>query len=384
MLMRNVCFFTGTRAEYGLLRSVMAHVRQRGNVRMSVIVSGMHLDDRYGHTVDEIVADGMPVDARVEVLAGGTTEISVCTAMGLGMIRYADTLARLSPDVVVLLGDRFEAFAMAAAATVCRIPLAHIHGGEATEGLIDEPFRHSITKMSHLHFTSCEAYRRRVVQLGEHPDRVFNVGSLGVEAVQSLALPDEHALRAELDLGESPFFLCTYHPVTLEDDNETVQMDAIFTALDRFPEHLVVFTGANADPCGARVNAMLRERGARDSRYRFHLSLGQKRYLAAARAAACVIGNSSSGIIEVPSLGTPVLDIGDRQRGRVRSASVLHCVPEADAIASALAVALSSGHSALVAEAVNPHDLPGTSEAIASVLEGFPLDGILKKGFFDV
>jgi UDP-hydrolysing UDP-N-acetyl-D-glucosamine 2-epimerase len=335
--MRTIAVFTGTRAEYGLLKSVMQGIMRHDGCSLHTIVSGSHLGAKHGQTLDEIHADGIPVHDCAEMLLSSDSPAGVSAAMGIGLIRYADILARVRPDILVLLGDRFEALAMASAATLCGVPIAHIHGGEVTEGAIDDAFRHAITKMSHLHFTSCEAHRQRVIQLGEHPDRVFNVGSLGVEAIQTLDFIPEDELRRDLQINASvPYVLCTFHPVTLEAGQEMAQLDALLQALDTFPEYVVVFTGANADPGGNRINETLVKRAACDGRYRFFMSLGQRRYLSAAKHAACVIGNSSSGIIEVPSLGVPVVDIGNRQKGRIRTESVLHCEPESRVISDSL------------------------------------------------
>jgi UDP-N-acetyl-D-glucosamine 2-epimerase, UDP-hydrolysing len=384
--MKTICVFTGTRAEYGLLRPVMRRIRDDGACRLATIVTGAHLGLSTGHTVDEMEADGMPVDYRVETLMDGDDRNAVCTAMGLGIMRYGDALASLRPDIVVVLGDRYEALALAAATTVHGVPVAHIHGGETTLGAMDETFRHAVTKMSHLHFTSCEAYRNRVVQLGEAPERVWNVGSLGVENIHRLPLPDERSIRARLDLdGTTPYILCTLHPETRGGHDEESLCREFLNALDRFPHHAVVFTGANTDPGGGRVNAVLSAYAERHrDRCRFFMSLGVANYLAAAAHAACVAGNSSSGILEVPSLKTPVVDIGERQEGRIRSAAVLHSGATGEAIAKAVETALTEAHRRAAAEASNPYDKPGTAENICRTLYENIGRTTLKKPFYDL
>jgi len=383
--MRTVAVFTGTRAEYGLLKNVMLGILQRGDCTLHTIVSGSHLAAGYGQTVAEIHADGIPVHDCPEILPARASAVGVCTAMGIGLIRYADILEKARPDILVLLGDRYEALAMAAAATVCLVPTAHISGGEATECIMDESFRHCITKMSHLHFTTCEAHRQRVIQLGEEPDRVFNVGSLGVENACSTPALGEGEIRAELGLeAEARYLLCTMHPLTLEHTAADEQIAGLLEALSSFPDHAVVFTAANADPGGESLNALLRRHVAEHPRCRFFPSLGQTRYFSAVRHAACVLGNSSSGVLEVPSFHTPVIDIGDRQKGRIRAASVLHCEADAASIRKALAFALSEEYKTQFALAENPYDRPGTARAIVERLSSWPLDNILKKHFYAV
>ncbi|PMS15872.1 UDP-N-acetylglucosamine 2-epimerase (hydrolyzing) [Trinickia dabaoshanensis] len=384
--MKTICFFTGTRAEYGLLRPLMKAVQATPGMRLRTLVTGAHLAESQGHTWREIEADGLPIDERVEILQDGSTDTSVCTAMGLGIMRYGESLKRLAPDLLVILGDRFEALAAAAAATVCKVPIAHIHGGELTLGAMDDAFRHAITKMSHLHFTSTEAYRRRVIQLGEAPARVFNVGALGVENIKALPLASRQQVEQRLELPpDQPYFLVTFHPATLDAQPPREQLEALLGALDAFPDHVCVFTGANADPGGGELNRLLAlSAQARPGRFRFSMSLGVTLYLSSARYASAVIGNSSSGIIEIPSLGVPTVDIGTRQEGRIRSDSVLHCEPDAAAIEAAIATAIGVDFRKLAASASNPYDRPGTSRSIIDAVLASNLEALREKPFHDV
>lgn len=384
--MRTICFFTGTRAEYGLLRPLMRAIDASAEATLKTLVTGSHLGASSGATWREIDEDGLPIDERVEVLLDSGTDVGVCTAIGLGVMRYAEALKRLNPDILVVLGDRFEALAAAIAATVCKIPVAHIHGGELTLGAMDDAFRHAITKMSHLHFTSTEAYRQRVIQLGEAPTRVHYVGALGVENLRTLPLVDRAEVERRLDLAAAePYFLVTFHPATMEADSPSAQVQALLDALDAFPDHVVVFTGANADPGGSDLNRLLAAHAARSpQRFRFSMSLGATLYLSAARAARAVVGNSSSGIIEVPSLGVPTVDIGTRQQGRIRSASVVHCAPDAASIEAAIARAISGDFRAQAATAINPYERPGTSRDIVHHLLTWNLDDALHKPFYDL
>lgn len=383
--MPSICFFTATRAEYGLLKPVMRLVAQNADACLRLLVSGAHLDPGFGHTLDEILADGFQADERIALPPIGGSALDVAEATGSGITLYAPALQRLRPDILVLLGDRYETFAAATAAHICGIPVAHIHGGETTEGAIDEAFRHAITKMSHLHFTSCEAYRQRVIQLGEAPDRVFNVGSLGVENAKTTACYSEQESRERLGLDAGmPYIVCTMHPATLDEAPIPEQIRGLLEALDSFAKYAIIFTGANADPGGIEMNALLQDFVAKRPAHRFFMSLGQRLYFSAVRYAACVIGNSSSGIIEAPSFGVPVIDIGDRQTGRIRAASVLHCDQNMDAIAGTLATALRPDYKNSIADRPNPYEHPGTAKRIAEILLSFSARRILFKHFHDM
>ncbi len=380
---RRIVVFTGTRAEYGLLRGLLA-LLAAPRADLHLLVSGAHLEPRYGHTVDEIRRDDLAPAHLVDIALVDDTPRGVCRSMGKAMEGYGRVLDELRPDVMVILGDRYEAFCAGAAATVQRVPLAHLHGGELTRGAMDEVFRHGLTKMSHLHFSSCEAYRRRIIQLGEHPERVWNVGALGVENAKKVPLLSEAEIRAVLDIPAGrPYLVATWHPETLDPQSGENRLAAILDALAAFPDLTTVFTGANADMGGSRLNDLLRSRAAADPSLRFVASLGLVRYLSAARYAAGVVGNSSSGVVEIPGLGVPVLDIGSRQLGRERSRAVLHCEPETPAVRQALERLLSESCRHEARTLPNPYDKPGTATAIADVLLSFPLTNILMKEFYD-
>jgi UDP-hydrolysing UDP-N-acetyl-D-glucosamine 2-epimerase len=384
--MRTICIFTGTRAEYGLLRPLIRALAARPDVTVKLLATGSHVAESSGATWREIAEDGLAIDERIEVLMDSASETGVYTAMGLGMIRYGDAFQRIGPDLLVVLGDRFEAFAAAAAATVCKIPIAHLHGGELTFGAIDESFRHAITKLSHLHFAGTEAYRTRVIQLGESPDRVFAVGALGVENIRTLALCDKDEVERRLGIEpRQPYFLVTFHPATLSKKRPEAQLNALLDALEQFPDHTVVMTGANADAGGMAINQLLVKRATESpGRYRFFMSLGARLYLSAARSAAAVVGNSSSAIIEVPTLGVPSIDVGPRQAGRVRGDSVITCDDDTAQIVDALRRALSAEFRQRAAGALNPYDRPGTTAQIVDVLVSRDLSDLLHKTFYDL
>jgi GDP/UDP-N,N'-diacetylbacillosamine 2-epimerase (hydrolysing) len=306
--------------------------------------------------------------------------------MGLAVAGYGEALAELEPDVIVILGDRYEALCLAVAAQIHRIPVAHIHGGELTEGLIDEAFRHSITKMSHLHFPSCDSYRSRILQLGEQPNQVFNVGALGVENIRNISLLDVGELSDSIGFPlDAPFFLVTFHPVTLESETAGEQLDELFAAFDMFPDHRVLMTKANSDSGGQIINSKLEAYAALNSdRCLAVASLGLVRYLSAMRIAAAVVGNSSSGILEAPSFKVPTVNIGDRQKGRVRAQSVVDCEPDRNSIKMALDSVLDSKFRETLADMNSPFERPNTAATIVEVIASAKLEGLLKKPFYNL
>jgi GDP/UDP-N,N'-diacetylbacillosamine 2-epimerase (hydrolysing) len=385
-LKRKICVYTSTRAEYGLLRSVMQEIRAADTLQLQILASGMHLSPEFGMTIREIRADGLEPDETIEILLSGDTPTAICKSMGLAMVGYGEAIERLRPDMILLLGDRFETFCMAAAAQVCRVPLAHIHGGETTEGAIDEAFRHSITKMSHLHFASCEEYRQRIIQLGEAPERVFNVGALGVENIRRMPLMERNELSEAIGFNlEKPYFLVTFHPVTLEISTSEEQFQALLDALDAFPEYHVIFTKANADTDGRVINRLIDEYAEKQpERCLAAASLGSLRYLSALQYSTAVLGNSSSGIIEAPSFKIPTVNIGDRQKGRIQAACILNCSPDANAIRQTIGRALSPAFQESLSGIANPYDRPGTGSTIVGLLEKTDILGNTKKTFHDV
>ncbi|HYD25604.1 MAG TPA: UDP-N-acetylglucosamine 2-epimerase [Croceibacterium sp.] len=382
---RRVCIVTGTRAEYGLLREVVRGVRDAAELKLQLVVTGMHLSPEFGFTIAEIEADGIPIAERVEMLLSSDSAVGVTKSTGIGLIGFADSFARLQPDLVVLLGDRFEILAAASAALFARIPIAHIHGGETTEGAFDEAIRHSVTKMSHLHFVTAEPYRRRVIQLGEAPERVFTVGSLGAEAARNLALLDRHALEDSLGfgLGERNL-LVTFHPPTLDETDAARQMQAMLEALGALGDHThIFFTMPNADTRGRELGAMVERFVDGRANARAYQSLGQLRYLSLMALVDGVVGNSSSGVIEAPAFGVPTVNIGDRQAGRLRAPTIVDCAPHREAIAAALEKILSSEFRN-AATRDSSHGTGGAAAAIVRKLREHPLDGLVKKRFHDL
>jgi GDP/UDP-N,N'-diacetylbacillosamine 2-epimerase (hydrolysing) len=382
---RKICVVTGTRAEFGLLRWLMQEIEASDALTLQVIATGMHLSPEFGSTYREIEQAGFKIDARIETLLSADTASAVTKSMGLGLIGCADAYARLAPDLVVLLGDRFESFASAAAAMISGIPIAHLHGGETTEGAFDEAIRHSITKMSHLHFVAAEDYRNRVIQLGEQPERVFLVGGLGIDAIKRTTLMTREALEVSLNFAFGPRnLLITFHPVTLESQSSAHQMRELLTALDGLKDTHLIFTMPNADTGGRELMAMVDAFVAIHPNARAYSSIGQLRYLSCMQFVDGVVGNSSSGLTEAPSMGIGTIDIGDRQRGRLRAASVVHCEARHEQIAQALRKLFSTAFKASLQHIVNPYGTGGASKRIAEVLAAYPLDQRMKKKFHDL
>jgi len=380
--MKKICVVTGTRAEYGLLYRVMREIEQSERLELQLAVTGMHLSPEFGLTYREIERDGFSIDAKVEMLLSSDTPLGTAKSMSLGVSGFADAFARLAPDAVLVLGDRYEIFAAAQAAYVMGLPVAHIAGGETTEGAVDEGFRHSVTKMSLLHFVSAEPYRTRVIQLGEDPARVFNVGSTGLDYLTRMELPGRDELQRELDFAfGSPLFLVTYHPATLGEPAESFAQ--LLRALDRFPEASVIFTYPNSDASGRAIIAMIEEHTASRGNCRAFVSLGQRRYLSALKHADLALGNSSSGLTEAPSFRTPTVNVGVRQQGRLRASSVIDVSPDAGAIEAAIARALSPEFRRIAANTQNPYGAGDASAAIVRELEKADFS-VIRKKFYDI
>ena len=386
--MKRIGIMTGTRAEYGLLKPLMQEINKDNDLELYLIVSGMHLSPEFGMTYQEIEEDGFEINAKVEMLLSSDSPAGISKSIGLGVIGFADEFQRADLDMLILLGDRYEALSAAICAMVMRIPIAHLHGGELTEGAIDEGIRHSITKMSYLHFTSTEQYRNRVIQLGENPERVFYVGALGVENIKKINLMTKEELERSIhfEIDENTVIV-TYHPVTLENNTVEEQFLNLLKVLDRNPKIRMIFTKANADTNGRIVNELIDKYAAQNSeRACAFMSLGQKRYLSALKYCRIVIGNSSSGIIEAPSFGKPIINIGDRQKGRICADSVINCGYTQQEIQRAMETALTEEFENKARNCRNPYEKENTAANIISVIKDYLLnDKIkLKKGFYDI
>ncbi len=386
MAKRKICVVTGSRAEYGILYWLLKEIQEDSDLILQVVVTGMHLSVEHGLTYRVIEDDGFAISAKVEMLLASDTPVGIAKSVGVGIMGFADAFAALKPDIVVLNGDRFDIFAAAQAAMIARIPIAHTHGGEATEGRRDEAIRHSVTKMSSFHFVAAEPYRRRVIQLGESPERVFNVGTPGLDNLKRLKLLDRRDFEKASDfkLG-TPTFLVTYHPVTLSKTPPREPMENLLRALNRFPEAKIIFTKANADTEGRIINEMIDQYVHQDPmRAKAFISMGQVLYLSALTHVDVVIGNSSSGLTEAPAVRKATVNIGDRQRGRLRASSVIDCTEDESAIVSAIRKALSPGFREALKNVSSPYGEGNASVKIKKYLKEVNLDDVLMKRFYDI
>lgn len=377
-----ISILTTTRAEYGLLREVIFKLSKIADIDARVVVSGTHVSIDHGYTINEIVKDNVQIDKQIEILCEGNHQNTTSEIMGIAQIKFSEYFNELKPDALLVLGDRFETLAVVLSALVLQIPIFHIHGGETTQGAIDEAIRHSITKCSVLHFTSTEEYRRRVIQLGEQPHFVFNVGSLGVENVLNLELLSREELAKNLNFElDDKYAVMTYHPVTLEQQNIEQQVDNLLTVIKMNQDIMFLVTKANADQNGNYINSRLEEAKNVISNMKLYDSLGVIKYLSAVKYAQFVIGNSSSGIIEVPSFGIPTINIGNRQKGRIQAKSIINCESTVEDINNSINTALNHVKNSID----NPYYKAGTSDSIVSIIHEFIMQPInLQKEFFDL
>lgn len=363
----------------------MKEIQQDDELELQLVVTGMHLSPEFGLTYKQIEQDGFIINEKVEMLLSADTPSSISKSIGLGTIGFADVFSRLEPNLIVLLGDRFETFAAAQTAMIQRIPIAHIHGGELTEGLIDDPIRHSISKMAHLHFTAAEPYRQRVIQMGEQPNRVFNVGAPGIDGIKKMALLEKNELSNALDFNMTSFFLITLHPITLENETSLYYVENLLNALDKFPDYQLVFTKTNADTEGRVINERIEKYVIENaSNSRLYDSLGQARYLSSLKHCSAVIGNSSSGLIEAPVFGKPTVNIGDRQRGRLKADSVIDCGGHFEEIEQAINKALSPEFQKNIQKMNLPYGSGNTTGKIVDIIKNANLENIIKKEFYDI
>ena len=384
--MKKICVVTGTRAEYGLLYWLIKGVADEMSLQLQLLVTGMHLAPEYGLTYKEIEADGFVIDKKVDILLNSDTSLGICKSLGIGVMGFAEAFAELQPHFVLVLGDRFEILAAATAAYISNIPVVHLHGGESTEGAFDEGIRHAVTKMSHLHFVATDIYRKRVIQLGEQPDRVFTVGAMGIENINRLRLlsREEFEESIQFKLGRRNL-LVTFHPVTLEKGQAAAQFSELLSALDALPDVHIIFTMPNADTENRQLIKMI------EAYVEQHLgrtcaftSLGQIRYLSALQWVDAVVGNSSSGLLEAPSFKIGTINIGDRQKGRIKAESVIDCKPDSASINSALETLYTPEFQERLRHVNNPYGTASPSAAIIEILKRAEPEKLLKKSFFDV
>lgn len=385
--MKRICILTATRAEYSLLKPLIVKLSEEKQFEIFTVVTGMHLSTEFGLTYKEIEKDNIPINRKIPILLSSDSPASVSKAMGLALIEFSSYFEEIRPDILIVLGDRYETISVCLAAMNEKIPIVHIHGGEKTEGVIDEAIRHSITKMSVLHFTSTEEYRKRVIQLGEQPNSVFNVGALGVENIKNLPLLSKEALEKEINFKfNKNVIMVTYHPVTLEDETASQQFEEILSAIDEVDDIKIIFTKANSDAGGREINQMI------DEYVEQHLedsiaftSMGQIKYFSALKYSCLVLGNSSSGIIEAPSFGISTINVGNRQLGRIQAASVINCGVNKVQIKQAIIKALSKKTQEEVKKVFNPYEGKNTSQIIVEHIKNYlKTEKNIQKIFYDI
>lgn len=385
MKKRKVCVITGSRAEYGLLFWLLKEINTDKNLELQLIVTGMHLSPEFGLTFKEIEKD-FKINKKIDICLSSDTNVGISKSMSIAQTSFTKAYNKLNPDIILVLGDRFEIFSAVSSAMISRIPVAHLHGGEATEGLIDESFRHCITKMSHLHFTAAEDYYKRVIQLGENPRTVYNVGGLGIENIKKLKLLKKDQFEKSINFKlNKKNVLVTFHPITLEKNTSKKYFQEILFSLDNLKDTNIIFSKTNSDTDGKIINLMIDNYTKKNSfKSKGVASLGQINYLSALQHVDCVIGNSSSGLLEAPSFKIGTINIGDRQRGRIKCESVIDCLPRRNSIKKAINKIYSIKFQKLLKNVKNPYENGNASKKIAKVLRSVPLENILKKKFFNI
>ena len=382
---KKILVVTGGRADYGLLKWVMHGLDNDPDFELQIIATGSHFSELFGNTFREIEADSLSIDYRIPLDVEDDSALGITNSISSVMINCSIAFSKLNPDLVLVLGDRFEILAAAIACHVAGIPLAHLHGGEITAGAIDEAFRHSITKMSQIHFVANEEYRRRVIQLGEHPRSVHLVGGLGVDSLQKINLLPKEILQEKLGLVfDKAVLVVTFHPVTLEDHSAKNQMKELLDALSEIDQTTIIFTLPNSDMGGVELIKMVSEFVTKRPNSKAYESLGQEIYFSCIAHADAVVGNSSSGLAEVPSFKKPTVNIGDRQLGRIQASSVVNCAPHKEDILTAINFVFSEDFKASLVNTVNPYGEGGASKKIVDILKGYQYDNGIKKKFYDL
>jgi GDP/UDP-N,N'-diacetylbacillosamine 2-epimerase (hydrolysing) len=382
---RKICIITGTRAEYGLLRNLIKLIDDSSDLELQLIVTGTHLSKKFGETYKEIEADGHNIQIKIDLDLVSDSPLSLIKSTSHGLVGFGSAFVLLKPDLVLVLGDRFEILAAVIAAMFSRIPIAHLHGGELTEGLIDEAIRHSVTKFSHLHFVANDEYKRRVIQLGENPKTVYTVGGLGVDAINNIKLLTRSELEVSLGINfKSKNLLITFHPVTLENNTSSDQIHELLKALHGFKDTCLIFTMPNADMDSGIIFELIEKFVLKNSNAHLFASLGQLRYLSCVAQVDAVIGNSSSGLTEVPTFKKPTINIGDRQKGRIQAQSVINCLPLSSDIKNAIQKSYANDFISSLRNLENPYGDGGASERIVRILRSVEFKGLIKKSFYDL
>lgn len=386
--MKKIAVVTATRAEYGLLSPVIQELRkmENENIQIELIVTGTHLSEKYGMTIKEIEADGERIDHKIFIPIESGTALDISSDQASVLVKFTGLFMQQKYDAVLLLGDRYETLMIAIAAGNTKTPIFHLCGGDTTEGALDEWIRHSITKISYLHFVTNEDSRRRVIQLGENPERVFNYGSTSIDNIMRVADLSKTEVLESINLQECKYAVCTYHPVTMENDSIENQIDNFLTTIEMFSDIQFIVTKSNADLGGARINELLDRATKSVKNLHVFTSLGIRKYLSLMKYAEFVLGNSSSGIIEAPVFQVPTINIGDRQRGRLQSKSIINCKTDSNSIAAAIQTAMSDEYKSMCKNVISPYGSGSTGKQIAHKVMEVIWDGTidLKKKFFDL
>jgi GDP/UDP-N,N'-diacetylbacillosamine 2-epimerase (hydrolysing) len=384
VILRKICVVSGSRAEYGLLRNIMKIIYNSESLKLQIIATGMHLSPKFGNTYLDIEKDGFFIDEKVEMLLSSDNASAISKSVGLGTILFSEALMRLQPDIIIILGDRFEVFSCACAALVQRKPIAHLHGGEVTPHLIDEAIRHSLTKISHMHFVATEKYQKRVLQMGEDPDKIFLVGGLGIDNIKNLELLDKNQIENELNISfNKKNLLVTFHPLSLEPDTSKIYVNELLGALNKLEDTMIIFTMPNADTDGRVIFNLIDNFVKNKSNAVSFISLGELKYLSLIQFVDGVLGNSSSGLLEVPTFKKGTINIGDRQKGREKAASVIDCEPKTDKILNALKKLYSKQFQEDLKEVINPYGEGGASKKVVDILSSISIKNIIYKKFHD-
>jgi GDP/UDP-N,N'-diacetylbacillosamine 2-epimerase (hydrolysing) len=384
--MKNICVVTGSRAEYGLLRPLLAEIKRQKDWHLQLVATGMHLSPEFGLTYKEIEKDGFHISKKVEMLLSSDTEVGIIKSMGIGLIGFADVFKELHPDLIIILGDRFEMLAVAEAALIHKIPVAHLHGGEITEGAYDDSIRHAITKMSHIHFVATEQYRYRVIQMGENPKHVFNVGAIGLDNINNAKLFSRKELKKKLKIEFKKYnYLVTFHPATLNKKSNAEEFQQLLLAVDQQKESLFIFTKANADNGGRKINQMIDDFVFSHSKNCVAFaSMGSQLYLSVLQFVDAVVGNSSSGILEAPAFKVATINIGERQKGRIQPSSIINCEAKKQAIENAFNIIKDAKFKSSLSNIVNPYGDGKTSTRIVQHLQNIQWNKLVKKSFYDL
>jgi len=382
---KKVCVVTGSRADYGLLKNLLLLIKKEKSLRLQLVVTGSHLSKKYGNTFKEIIKDNIEIINKIDLKLYGDGTLSIAKSMSLGFSKFVKVYEKNKPDIVILLGDRYEIFTACSAASLCGVPIGHIHGGEVTLSSIDEAFRHAISKMSHLHFTATQNYKKRVIQMGESPQNVFNVGGLGVDSIKKTPLYSKSVLEKKLNIKFlKKFILVTYHPETLKKNSSELNVKHLLKALNFMKDTTVIFTMPNSDIESLIIYRLIKKIVSKKKNYYLFKSLGQKKYYSCCRYSDFMIGNSSSGLLEMPSFKKFSINIGDRQLGRVKAKSVINCKINTISIIKAIKYSLNPVNKLKLKKVVNPYGKGGASKKIIDILKNKRFDNLILKGFFDI